>query len=303
MLYNTFQHLPRIGHKTEERLWEDGITDWGIVRELPEEIIRMTPIVPELIEDSFERVRTRDSGWFSRLLPPAERWRMFGEFRNSVAYIDIETNGRGHKAGGEITTICLWDGTNLKTYVQGENLKNFQDDILDYRLLVTYNGASFDLPFIESWFNTTLPHGHIDLRYVLAGLGVRGGLKSCEEQMGLSRGDLAGVDGEYAVHLWNRYRMFAEQSVLDTLVAYNAMDVITLEQLMFRAYNLKLAEMHLISPRILTVPEQPPLPCAPPSIDVIEEIRDQIEERRDGMRGLVRSMLSGDAERYDSARD
>ena len=303
MLYNTFQHLPRIGPKTEERLWEEGITDWGIVRELPEEIIRMTPIDPELIEDSFERIRTRDSGWFSRMLPPAERWRMFGEFRNSVAYIDIATDGRGHKAGGEITTICLWDGRELKSYVQGENLRNFQDDILDYRLLVTYNGASFDLPFIESWFNMTLPHGHIDLRYVLAGLGIRGGLKSCEEQMGLSRGDLAGVDGEYAVHLWNRYRAYAEQEVLDTLVAYNAMDVITLEQLMYRAYNAKVLDHPLIDPRILAVPEQPPLPCAPPSVEVIEDIRRHLEDRRDGLRSMVRSMLSGGAGPYDSARD
>lgn len=293
MLRHTFQHLPKIGPKTEARLWEEGITDWSILLDLPEELLRGTPVRRDQIDESFRRLHDRDVAWFTERLPSSEAWRTFEAFRRSVAYIDIETNGLSHRSGGEITTICLWDGRTLRSYVQGENLRDFQDDILDYRLLVTYNGSSFDLPFIENWFQIELPHGHIDLRHVLASLGFRGGLKKCEEQIGLTRGELSGVDGEYAVHLWNRWIAYAEQPVLDTLIAYNALDVIGLEVLMVRAWNLKRATFPWLEPSEIPEPPEVPLPCAPPSPEVIDEIRREIEGRRDGLRSMVREMLSG----------
>ena len=66
---------------------------------------------------------------------------------------------------------------------------------------MTYNGKSFDIPFIESHFGAKLTHAHIDLRYILASLGYRGGLKGCEKQLGIDRGDLKNVDGYFAVLL------------------------------------------------------------------------------------------------------
>ena len=106
---------------------------------------------------------------------------------------------------------------------------------------MTYNGKTFDMPFIRRYLGVPVDQAHIDLRYVLASLGYRGGLKECERQMGLDRGELEEVDGYFAVLLWRHYVQHSDRRTLETLLAYNALDVINLEQLMVRAYNLKIA--------------------------------------------------------------
>ena len=50
-------------------------------------------------------------------------------------------------------------------------------------MIVTYNGKTFDVPFIEKYFGIRMNHAHIDLRYVLKSLGYSGGLKMFEQAM------------------------------------------------------------------------------------------------------------------------
>lgn len=255
MLRNTFQHIPKIGPVTEWQLWESGILSWDEALDGGIERAALRKRLVQGIVESLERLELEDARWFGDRLPPGECWRLFPEFRDSVAYIDIETTGTSLDWGGEITTIALWDGSELRSYVNGENLRDFQDDILDYKLLVTYNGKPFDVPIIESWFNTTLPHAHIDLRFVLGSLGIRGGLKGCEKQFGLDRGELDGVDGYYAVLFWREYCRTGSPQALETLLAYNALDVVNLERLMLEAYNLKVEETPFALTHPLEIPE------------------------------------------------
>ena len=92
----------------------------------------------------------------------------------------------------------------------------------------------------SNYFNIQLNHAQIDLRYTLASLGFRGGLKSCEQQLGLKRYGLDGIDGYFAIHLWNDYYYNANQKALETLLAYNIEDCINLEKLMQISYNRKI---------------------------------------------------------------
>jgi len=149
---------------------------------------------------------------------------MFPEFRELTVYLDIETTGleRGYN---DITTIALYDGATIQTYVHGQNLNDFVDDIRKYNVIVSYNGKSFDVPFIENYFGIQLNHAQIDLRYVLGSLGYKGGLKGCERQLGMDRGDLSDIDGFFAVLLWNEYKKSGSQKVLDTLLAYNVQQI------------------------------------------------------------------------------
>ncbi len=109
-------------------------------------------------------------------------------------------------------------------------------------MIISFNGKTFDIPFIQTYFNCSLDQAHIDLRYVLASLGYKGGLKKCEKALGIDRGALDGVDGYFAVVLWHEYRKTGNKKALETLLAYNIEDVINLEVLMVRAYNQKLQE-------------------------------------------------------------
>jgi uncharacterized protein YprB with RNaseH-like and TPR domain len=163
----------------------------------------------------------------------------------------------------KITTIALYDGNSIFTYIPGENLNQFKEDIQNYKVLVTYNGKCFDVPFIKRFFGIELNQVHIDLRYVLRSLGYTGGLKGCEKQAGIDRGNLEGVDGYFAVLLWDDYQRNKNPKALETLLAYNIHDVVSLQTLLVLSYNLKLRETPFNETHRLPLPSPPDIPfCA-----------------------------------------
>lgn len=154
----------------------------------------------------------------------------------------------------------MYDGTNVKTYVNGKNLGDFKSDIAEFKLLVTFNGKTFDLPFIKKFLEIELPQAHIDLRYVMKRLGYSGGLKEIERRVGIDRDDLKSVDGYFAVTLWNEYKRRSNEAALETLLAYNCADVINLEQLMVLAYNENVRATPFGEERQLRVPKVAKIP-------------------------------------------
>src|SRR5947207_3465308 len=99
-------------------------------------------------------------------------------------------------------------------------------------LLVTFNGSRFDLPFLRKAFpRFGLDLIHMDLLHPLRRLGFAGGLKSIEEEMGISRSDeTTGLRGIDAIRLWHAYER-GDDDALDLLLAYNMEDVVNLEPL------------------------------------------------------------------------
>jgi uncharacterized protein YprB with RNaseH-like and TPR domain len=248
MLQNTFLHIPGIGVKTEQRLWETGIISWNRCATIggsgfsPKKMETMA----KYLRESKHHMVSLNANYFADRLPASHHWRFFPEFRDVTVYLDIETTGLSHY-GETITTIALYDGKSIFHYVNGRNLDDFPEDIQRCKVIVTYNGKNFDVPFIEKTFGIELNQAHIDLRYILAGLGYKGGLKSCENQLGFYRGDLADIDGFFAVLLWLDYRNNGNEKALETLLAYNIKDVLTLENLMVTAYNLKIKDTPFFS--------------------------------------------------------
>ncbi len=273
MLTNSLQHIPGIGAVTEEQLWASGLLNWQQIR--PENTLKISPKRFETIaaytRESFEHLENKNPAYFADLLPAKEHWRLFNEFRESTAYIDIETTGI-RLYGFEITTIALYDGKNIRYYIQGQNLEAFIEDIQNYNVIVTYNGKTFDVPFIEGQFGIQLNHAHIDLRYVLNSLGYSGGLKRCEEALGLNRGDLDGVDGYFAIFLWHDYQQNKNEKALETLLAYNIEDVVNLETLMVKAYNMKIKDTPFNGTHELPLPKMPEIPFKP-DLQTIDRIK------------------------------
>lgn len=239
MLKNTFCHIPGIGEKTERDLWDHGILSWDdvLAAHRVSSRLRGQVLLPRKIEESADRLDRQDALFFSRGLPASQQWRMFKEFRHSTAYLDIETTGlQGSEEA--VTTIAMYDGASVMWFVQGDNLGQFKDAVSNYRVLVTYNGRCFDVPVLRRCLHIPLNQAHIDLRFVLAQLGFKGGLKGCERRLGISRGGLDGLDGYDAVLLWNEFKMRRNWAALETLLAYNILDAVNLERLMVTAYNL-----------------------------------------------------------------
>ena len=261
MLKNTFIHVPGLGIKSEQRIWFSGLSSWD---DLPcKECACLSPykreIIKRCIEESQEHLSKGNPNYFGSLLPFNQFWRFFPEFRESTAYLDIETTGLD-TWGNEITTIALYDGKFVFTYVQGQNLDDFKKEVKRFKVLVTYNGRCFDVPFIESSFGMEINQVHIDLRYLLRSLGYTGGLKGCEKKAGIDRGDLDGLDGYSAVLLWNDYQRNRNPKSLETLLAYNIQDVVNLEFLTVLSYNLKLKETPFAKSHQIPLPKEPEIP-------------------------------------------
>lgn len=241
MIERTFQHIRKIGPKTERRLWDMGLTTWdrfqerhgqaGLGRGLIEQVLRELP-------RSRRAVETGDAAYFSQRLPGAERWRLFGTFGTQAVYLDIETTGLD-RGLDHTTVVGLYDGSRSHLFVRGINLDSLPETLARYKVVVTFNGGCFDLPFLKREFpELPMPGAHIDLRTVLYGLGYKGGLKRIEKQLGVARSDdTDGVDGFEAVLLWHRFRQRGDRAALRKLLYYNLEDVVNLKALMEFAFK------------------------------------------------------------------
>ncbi len=233
MLVHTFVHLPHVGRKTEQKYWAKGIQNWesllSHIKEKSSVGSRFYKIEKAILDTFANR---ENPIYFQTHLPPRERWRIYPDFMDSCAFLDIETTGASTWEN-EITVIGLYDGKNFMQFINGINLGDFENEIYKYQLIVTFNGSTFDLPFIRYYFrHFDPPAAHIDLRYVMADLGYRGGLKSIESELGLERpSEVEGFSGWEAVWLWERYRN-GDREALELLLEYNKQDVVNLKKLL-----------------------------------------------------------------------
>jgi uncharacterized protein YprB with RNaseH-like and TPR domain len=238
MLEHTFIHLPDFGPRRERRLWSSGITGW-------EEFLERFGSSPyhksycARIAGSSYALRARDPVFFADALPSGETWRAFPHFRK-IAYLDIETTGLGPQTD-HLTVVGIYDGKDVHSYIHGQNLGELAHDLEGYEMVVTFNGSMFDLPFLrKSIPHAKIPRLHVDLRFLLQSLDVRGGLKRIEERFGFEReDDLKGMTGYDAVLLWQAYRKRNDRGALDRLVRYNAADISNLKKLLEWAYREK----------------------------------------------------------------
>lgn len=239
MLKQTFIHLPGVGLKTEGQFWRRGLRTWedflapGAVSGLSS--LRFI-YLKEQIRESLEHLG--QARYFANRLPGPDHWRLFRHFRGRAAYLDIETHGSAWPTL-QVTVVGLFDGRNLKQFVHGYNLEEFPEALAGVDLLVTFNGTQFDLPVLRAYFpDLPIPPIHLDLRFILARLGFKGGLKKIEPKFGIHRPpEVAGMDGYHAVLLWERY-LRGDLTALELLLTYNREDVANLEVLMERAFGL-----------------------------------------------------------------
>ena len=238
MLRQTFLHVPGVGYRTEERLWHSGIASWDDVHgdrasSLPRHLHAILEEEITRSEVALTRGRYR---YFAVRLPLREHWRAWPEFRDSVAYLDIETTGLdiGRDA---LTVVGIYDGRRKRSFVRGSNLEELPSALEEARLLVTFNGSRFDLPFLRRAFpRMRLDQLHLDLVNPLHRLGYWGGLKRIERRLGIDRSDeTTGMSGFDAVRLWEAYEA-GDEDALDRLLLYNLEDVVNLEPLAEFAY-------------------------------------------------------------------
>lgn len=234
MLQNSFIFLDGVGTARELSIWREGILSWKEFVER-DKITGMSVPVKEranrLLSTSMDKLDAGEAGFFASLLRTKDHWRCFDEFRGGAMYLDIETTGTSKSA--PITVVGVYHGKRMHSLVRGQNLEpsTLRALLEPAGMLVTFNGASFDIPMLEWHFPGAVPKvPHLDLKHLLRRLGHTGGLKAIEPDMGVERDlRIQYLTGQDAAYLWRLWQRKGSWNALETLKEYNAEDCRNLE--------------------------------------------------------------------------
>ncbi len=231
MLIHTFQHIRGITQKKEQDFWRSGITSWEEFDRL-QQGKQLTLFTLNGADDSSsplypsrKALAQEDTVFFISGLAPHEYFRIATTFPEKTLFLDIETTGLSRYY--DKITIVGWSlGKEFGVFIQGGNDKAFRRAVSQAKAIVTYNGSLFDLKFISQEFaGIELPACHIDLRFLAKRVGLTGGQKAIEVELGLKRPrNLVDMAGEGAPVLWYKYR-WGDIKALKKLIQYNHADV------------------------------------------------------------------------------
>ena len=233
MLEKTFCHIEGISENTEKILWENGICDWEYFIKNFENISCIPKNKIEKIKSeiffSKENLKSKNLNYFKKKLNPKQHFRLANY--GKIAYVDIETTGLSRWTD-KITMIGIYDGIEAKSYIYGIDIEKAYEKLKEFDVIVTFNGKTFDIPFIEQKCSYKYDIIHLDLRFMLKEYGLSGGLKKIENDLGIKRDEeIESIDGFEAVRLWRRYER-GDMNALRKLIKYNQEDIINLKYLL-----------------------------------------------------------------------
>ena len=255
VLTRTFIHLPQVGPERERAFWADGLLCWDDMLST-RDLFDIGPPTSheECLVESRSRLAAGDARWFEENLSSKHAWRMAADFDDGrVAYLDIETDGspgdhlpEGEDAPGGTTVVAVWDGLKARVFLRGLDLHELPAYLAPYKVLCTFNGKFFDIPYLEKRYGKEFfPGAHLDLRPITTAVGLTGGLKKIEKLLGIQRpADIQRYSGYDAVKLWGAYRA-GRPDALEPLARYNLADAVNLQALLRAAYNTAIVQDNL----------------------------------------------------------
>lgn len=229
MIRRHFSIFAGIGPTREQAIRAAGISDWqqflavDNVPGLPDRICRS---MARQIREWTVALEQKDAGFFVQTIPRSAHWVLFEEFGGHVRYLDIETTGLS-PGWDKVTVVGIHDGNRYEALVRGQGLtgQTIQDALEGCKLLITYFGSAFDVPFLQAAFPPVhWDFPHFDLCFAGRKVGLRGGLKAIEQALGIGRDNsIADIDGFEAVRLWRAHER-GHPTALKRLIEYNEAD-------------------------------------------------------------------------------
>jgi uncharacterized protein YprB with RNaseH-like and TPR domain/predicted nuclease with RNAse H fold/adenylate kinase family enzyme len=239
-----------VGHATEQRLWRNGYRSWNHLWEAlnsgwsAADVLRDRFVQARLFEDIGPREKhKRTLAWldcldesrrswkaceyrfFTELLRPSDHWRLLSSVIKDCLFLDIETTGLSSDLHYATVIGALYQNT-FHQWVWPQPLDELRELLKSAKLLVTFNGRRFDVPFLQTHIpDLTFPAAHIDLLYIANAAAMKGGQKADEEKIGLTRDKgIRDLSGREAVLAWCS-GLYGDQKALRQLLKYNRADV------------------------------------------------------------------------------
>lgn len=233
MLTNTFRHLRGISGCKEASLWRAGILTW-------DDYDAQTTVQQSLFADplhysnsplnpSRRALQENNLDFFARTLDRQQHFRIALAYPRETLFLDIETTGLSWYYD-RITLVGWSVGGKFDFLIAGESPDKLFSAIANAKVLVTFNGTMFDLPFLKRTYpELHFPPIHVDLRFLAKRVGLTGGQKEIERKLKLHRGkNIEQVIGENAPILWHRF-VRGDTDSLMSLIEYNRADVYGME--------------------------------------------------------------------------
>jgi uncharacterized protein YprB with RNaseH-like and TPR domain len=258
MIQNTFQHFAGIGEKTERKLWEQGVLTWDQLEEAATELFsqKRAALIAGQIDESREAFESNEFRYFTEKLKSTHTWRVLPHVTSGIAFLDIETTGLGFPPESHTTSVAIMvDGKLFVEHEQAAKLQLIERVNDEAKLIVSFNGLGFDLPFLRRETGLLFDQCHLDLCVWLRRHDVRGGLKKIQLSFPhLHQRSSMDIDGFDAVRLWRMHQQGVPRAI-ETLMTYNAEDTICLEPLMREAYQMERNLYHSDRPVAFALPE------------------------------------------------
>ncbi|HRP18564.1 MAG TPA: ribonuclease H-like domain-containing protein [Ginsengibacter sp.] len=234
MLHVTLQRLLRgVSPNREAIYWKHGIFTWDDLEKYLTSQKELFPDGPKQHQEYLSYIlkaksafETKDTAYFANLLDRREYYRIPLSFPEKTIFLDIETTGLSRYY--DIVTLVGWYYQDkYSVFIRGNDESPLISALADARVVITFNGSLFDLPFLrEAFANLPIPPVHIDLRFLAKRVHLSGGQKAIEDKLGFKRPIyLVDVKGESAPVLWHQYRR-GNLDALKLLIEYNYYDIL-----------------------------------------------------------------------------
>jgi uncharacterized protein YprB with RNaseH-like and TPR domain len=149
------------------------------------------------------------------------------ESNRTQLFLDVETTGFRPSQGDLATVVWYHDG-RWGYWVNDATscVKEMANAWLDSYELITYNGRTFDEPWLIHSLSLPPHEHHVDLMYEAAREGLKGGLKGIASKLGIPQPpELELLHGKHVLKLWKSWCKGNKESLCN-LLYYNAWDVI-----------------------------------------------------------------------------
>ena len=234
MIRDSFVLLEKISATKEQQLWAQGIKQWP-------DFLRAKKIkgisaakkhyYDRQLWEAMKKLQEDDSSYFVGKLPGRETWRLYPHFRDECGFLDVVVDSQGN-----ISVVGISNYYRSVSFVKGFNLEKneLEKEIQKYKIIVSFNGKTFDFPKLQKGLGVVITIPHIDLKPLCAQLGLVGGLKEVEKLLNLKRPDH--LHGN-PVELWKAFHASGDKEYLELLLEYNREDIENLKGVMDFVYK------------------------------------------------------------------